>query len=390
MDRFSNTHNLRPNLTNEVNTIHTNPTQDEKSSIIISYKKQKQFPLSKTTFQRPQQAANTYININRSILGNQQTPFTEKKFSEIRTETESIYNALRNFENSAYNYHDKYDKIKNDATGKGKWEKFKSARNDLLNNPDTIDSTINLQNTKAYKNLKHRKQTSLLERHLSGSPLSTKLDPLTGVFRDTKTGLYAQLKSLEDGSGDYALCFGSTGVGRMTMMQIKVDINQVLNQKTVPAAYLQAVELATELIKQTGIFGATIKVTGQSMGGGIANYVGMKLGIESACYNPAALGQAAIKDLKNSGCLTAENLNKQKIIRQSHDIISGEKNQKKIAQLANFFSSKKVATPQHLGPTYVAKKTDIPSLNGVTRGFQFRHFTSSFQPFYDTSNTQAT
>jgi hypothetical protein len=139
------------------------------------------------------------------------------------------------------------------------------------------------------------------------------------------------------------------------------------------------------LIKETG---AEITVTGQSMGGGLANYVGMKLGIKSVCYNPAALGQAAIKDLEKNGCITVKNLNIQKIIRQKGDIVSGEKNQKKIARLANFFTSEKVGIPQHLGPTFIANKTDIPSLNGVTRGFQFRHFTSSFQPFYDYSNTQ--
>jgi hypothetical protein len=191
------------------------------------------------------------------------------------------------------------------------------------------------------------------------------------------------------------------------MMQTKVDIAQVLNQKTVPAAYEQAFELTKFLqnvLKQKkqvewnslGI-NATVNnsdlvftVTGQSMGGGIANYVGMKLGIESVCYNPAALGPAAIKDLKDDGRLTSENLSKQKIIRQKGDLVSGEKNQKKIAILASILTFHTVKKPQHLGQIYVANKADIDATNSPKRGFQFRHFTSSFQPFYDYIKTQAT
>ncbi len=253
---------------------------------------------------------------------------------------------------------------------------------------EVIDKKNSLQASPAYIQLRGTRNQSYLEKILADSPLSTKLDPLTGVFRDSKTGLYAELKLLVNKPRKYVLCLGSTGVGRMTMKQIKVDIAQVQNKTKVPSAYEQAVDLVAELIKELSKSGANIIVTGQSMGGGLANYVGMKVGIESVCYNPAALGQAAIKDLKRSGSLTAENLNKQKIIRQKGDIFSGENNQKNIAQLANFFSSEKVERPQHLGPTFIANKIDNPPLNGITRGFELRHLTRSFQPFYDYSNTQ--
>jgi hypothetical protein len=118
--------------------------------------------------------------------------------------------------------------------------------------------------------------------------------------------------------------------------------------------------------------------------------VGLKLGIESACFNPAALGQAAIKDLEKSSRLTSDNLSKQKIIRQKGDLVSGEKNQKKIAILASILTFHTVKKPQHLGQIYVANKADIDATNSPKRGFQFRHFTSACKPFYDYSKTQAT
>jgi hypothetical protein len=385
MDRTSSSHNLRTTDTSQVNPSNTDQTQSKKPSGIVSFEKQKQFTLPKTAFNNPQQAAKTYVNINRAMLSDPQTPYKDGKFSEVRAETEDVYKALLNFERSVFKYHDKYDSTQNDPTKIAQWKKFKSERSALSEKNEAIGDEKNLQASTGYKTLSGTRNPSKLERLLAGSPLSTNLDPLTGVFRDSKTGLYAELKPLGSTSGKYVLCFGSTGVGRMTMKQIKVDIAQVLNKTKVPAAYEQAAKLATELIKETG---AEITVTGQSMGGGLANYVGMKLGIESVCYNPAALGQAAIKDLEKNGCLTVENLNIQKIIRQKGDIVSGEKNQKKIARLANFFTSEKVGIPQHLGPTFIANKNDNPLLNGVTRGYQFRHFTSSFQPFYDYSNTQ--
>ena len=409
MDGTSSNHRLSSTLPNEIDSIITDQTQKDKPSGIVSVSYQRNFTSSLTSSQRltpsahPKRAPNTYVNINRLKLGDQQNTYKEKEFSKIRSDTEHIYDALRNFERSAIRYHAKYDTTQNDANLNKDWNKFKSIRNELLINPSEINSQNNLQTRQEYKDLVGTRNASNLETFLSDSPLSSKLDPLTGAFRDPATGLFAELKSV--GGGKYALCIGSTGVGRMTMKQTKVDIAQVLNQRKVPAAYKQAVELTKVLhnvLKQQmqdewnrlEIEGTVqdsdliFTVTGQSMGGGIANYVGLKLGIQSNCFNPAALGQAAIKDLKDSGRLTPENLNKQKIIRQKGDIISGEKNQKKIAQFANIFIPN-VDTPQHLGQIYVAKKTDIPSLNGVTRGFQSRHFTSSFQPFYDYSNTQA-
>jgi hypothetical protein len=456
MDRTSSSHNLRTTLTSQDNSINNKQTQDEKSSVIVSLGKQKQFTLPKTAFNNPQQPTKTNENINRIILGDEKIkPYKDGKFYEIQSETRPIYYALRNFEHSAYKYNIKYDKKNNDTELETAWSNFKIARDVLSkieDSPKTEDSSktnetnvylkkytqvtsllykkeidemteninqmklkidrielqiakgnttlhnkLNLLNREldSLNNIKDQKeqiglrtQTSL-ETYLADSHLRTKLDPLTGIFRDTKTGLYAELKPLKD--GNFALCFGSTGVGRMISKQIKVDIDQVLNQKKVPAAYTQAVDLAAELIKEVCLFGSEITVTGQSMGGGIANYVGLKLGIKSVCYNAAALGGAAIQDLQKStyktennierACLDKDNINNQIQVRRNRDVFSGEKQQIKISQFANIFYDN-VVTPQNIGPIFVAHDSDIPLQNGKPEGTKSRHRTSTFDAFY--------
>jgi len=406
MDRTSSSHNLRTTDTIQDNSINNKQTQNAKPSGIVSLKYQSitsSLTSTKrlTSTEHPKRAPNTNVSINCKILGDEKTnPYKDGKFADIKEETRDAYNALTSFENSVIKFHKAYDSIKNDPTKIEQWKEFKSERNSLSQKNEAIDEKNNLQASPEYITLSGKRQPSDLEKLLAGSPLSTKLDPLTGVFRDSKTGLYAELKPLGSKPGNYALCFGSTGVGRMTMKQIKVDIDQVLNQRKMPAAYKQAVELTNFLnnaLKQKKQnewnmleIKDTVKnsdlnftVTGQSMGGGIANYVGLKLGVKSVCFNAAPLGGAATKDLKNSGCLTKENIALSTIINQDNDIVAAKKYQKIISQLAD------VDEPQNIGQIYVAKKTDIPDENIQTRGYQARHLTSSFHRFYYPENIQA-
>ncbi len=90
MDRTSSSHNLRTTDTSQENSINTKPTQNTKPSGIVSFEKQKQFTLPKTAFNNPQQAAKTYVNINRAMLSDPQTPYKDGKFYEVRAETEDV------------------------------------------------------------------------------------------------------------------------------------------------------------------------------------------------------------------------------------------------------------------------------------------------------------
>ncbi len=87
MDRTSSSHNLRTTDTSQVNPSNTDQTQSKKPSEIVSFEKQKQFTLPKTAFNNPQQAAKTYVNINRAMLNDPQTPYKDGKFSQVRAET---------------------------------------------------------------------------------------------------------------------------------------------------------------------------------------------------------------------------------------------------------------------------------------------------------------
>ncbi len=87
MDRTSSSHNLRTTYTSQVNPSNIDQTETKKPSGIIRFEKQKQFTLPKTAFNNPQQAAKTYVNINRAMLNDPQTPYKDGKFSQVRAET---------------------------------------------------------------------------------------------------------------------------------------------------------------------------------------------------------------------------------------------------------------------------------------------------------------
>jgi putative lipase involved disintegration of autophagic bodies len=70
----------------------------------------------------------------------------------------------------------------------------------------------------------------------------------------------------------------------------------------------QALELAKTIQDKLAAKGQTLELTGHSMGGGVANYVGLKLNLPAVCYNSAALGRACLKDI---GEANLENLKKQ-------------------------------------------------------------------------------
>ena len=115
------------------------------------------------------------------------------------------------------------------------------------------------------------------------------------------------------------------------------------------------------------------------MGGGIANYVGLKLDIQSFCFNAATLGGGCQEDLKNQ--LTADRLKKQIHINQKGDIVTSSKTQNKIASLANLINKKTVA-PKNIGIVYkieAANREDsITNLNPLDR-----HFLTSFDLVFD-------
>ena len=63
---------------------------------------------------------------------------------------------------------------------------------------------------------------------------------------------------------------------------------QALTGKT-EGQYDDALELIKELLKKEGIDASNLTLTGSSLGGGLAAYVGSQLGIETVTFNAAGV-----------------------------------------------------------------------------------------------------
>lgn len=155
----------------------------------------------------------------------------------------------------------------------------------------------------AYAAAKNDRPDSLMEQLLpSGGGLRQKLDPFSGAFRDPATGLYVELKKLPDNNGKpcYAMCITGTGKGHATRAQLANNLLNFVGVGGVPRSYQQAAELAAALQKKIAAEGGELCLVGHSLGGGIANYAGLKTNLNATCYNPAALGGACLTDLEKN------------------------------------------------------------------------------------------
>lgn len=162
------------------------------------------------------------------------------------------------------------------------------------------------------------------------SAFASKIYPLTGGIRDTRTGLYAQLVPDTFNSSEYFLCFPGTGAMNNLDKQWSTNIDNFLSDK-VPTSFEQAVQLTAEIQQAVIAKEAHLTLVGHSLGGGIANYVGLKLGIESVCFNPAGMGKACLADLDND--ITPERVNQQTHLVIEDDLASDSKAMKLLLQM---------------------------------------------------------
>lgn len=153
-----------------------------------------------------------------------------------------------------------------------------------------------------------RTEESELERLIpKNHPLRSKLDPMTGGLRDPSTGLYADMKKVGEGpDAKNVLILGGTGVGKMNTKQVLADIGQ--GAGGIPANYKQADQLASLLKSELDKEGVKMETTGHSLGGGLANYTGLKNGIPCTCFNAAALGPGTRNDIPKDNLKNAKDL----------------------------------------------------------------------------------
>lgn len=222
---------------------------------------------------------------------------------------------------------------------------------------------------KAYDKIKGQVRpdnNSALENLLpSDSTFRRDLFPFTGGLRDPKIELYAELRELPkdiNGKKNYVLCFVGTGRVAAIRAQMKTNVTQFAGMGGVPEAHKKALILTQELQKIINEKGGTLSLTGHSLGGGICNYVGTKLGIESTCFNSAALGGACVDDLKKSQSLSEENLKKQTHIRIKGDPVSSPRAQKVFSFLLGMAAKINIQVPQFIGKIYEAGKSDFTNV----------------------------
>ena len=162
------------------------------------------------------------------------------------------------------------------------------------------------------------------------SVFKAKIYPLTGGIRDTHTGLYAQLVPKHLDSKDYFLCFPGTGAMNNLDKQWRTNVVNAIGD-TVPKAFRQAVELAAEIAQAVQSDNGTLTLAGHSLGGGIANYVGLKLGLESICFNPAPMGKACVEDVMSD--IRQEDVQRQTHLVIEDDLVSDSKPMKLLHQM---------------------------------------------------------
>ena len=192
---------------------------------------------------------------------------------------------------------------------------------------------------------------------LKGTDFAKLIDPVTGGFSDPSSGLYCELKPLNMNSMSqvtgYVLCFPGIKTGAIFKTQLISSVKQFLGVGGVPTMHSQALELAKTIQDKLATEGKSLELTGHSMGGGIANYVGLKLNLPAVCYNAAALGRACLKDI---GETHLENLKKQTHIRLEGDFAT---HPSVTRQLMAFFTlGKNNYVPRNIGVINEIKTSD--------------------------------
>jgi hypothetical protein len=213
---------------------------------------------------------------------------------------------------------------------------------------------------KAGLTVSSRTTQSTMAKLLTDPKYKALIDSATGGFRDPSTGLYCELVPLTQDTNSaistvtgYVLCFPGVGSANMHSTQLLSSVKQFLGVGGVPTMHSQALELAKTIGDKLAAEGKTLELTGHSMGGGIANYVGLKLNLPAVCYNAAALGRACLKDI---GETTLENLKKQTHIRLEGDFATHPSVTRKL--MAFFTLGKNNYVPRNIGVINEIKTSD--------------------------------
>ncbi len=208
--------------------------------------------------------------------------------------------------------------------------------------------------------------------------LEGKINKEKGAFQDHATGLYFEIHTKKQKKAElpaYVVAFPGTGIPGMIGTQWTNNIRQITGRGGVPPAYRQAEQLIAQITLHLPP-GATLELTGHSLGGGIANYVGLKHDLPSTCFNAAALGKGCLEDL---GDIPRDRLEKQLHLRIKSDWMSSARVLKKIQTLS---SSLIPYAPRQVGKVYT-----LPNKHAGSLDFRDQHVSAAFRDFYEPKKT---
>ncbi len=285
---------------------------------------------------------------------------TDLTFDEtVRASTQIYHNVISDYETNAHNAFIKDQTLR--GTGHLKnYAAFKDERRAALSS--SKKNPIDVSKSSSYQELSNNRRLaarsafdpldgdSPMEKYLPpGSKFRRALEPELGSVRDIRTGLNAQLVRSEGrprGTPDrYILAFPGTGVVNSAGKQWLTNITQFLGIGGVPKMYRQALELAQEIQQQLPD-GCKLELCGHSLGGGIASYVGLSLGMKAVGFNSSPLGADCIKALRKAGALTPDRLENLTQIRTEGDPVTSRTVNTLLTRLASSDALSALRVPQ--------------------------------------------
>ena len=277
--------------------------------------------------------------------------------AESKTLTAGLFNALDDTIRTAREHFDRQHRLP-------AYAKFKQAREGMHKPGSDFTAKLSyttiasqrLQNTAALRGDDDDGRSELEKLLPVDSSFRRLLEPATGSIRDVRSGLNADLTCRQGPPPVCRLVFPGTGLVDTTGVQLGVNIRQFLGIGGLPAAYQDALQLAQE-IQASLPPGTKLELGGHSLGGGIATYVGLKLGLKSVGFNAAMLGPACMKDLQKSGCLTAERLANVHQVRIEGDAVTSRKVNKLLVALTSFGMLFPSRVPRLLGQLHQISTT---------------------------------
>lgn len=197
------------------------------------------------------------------------------------------------------------------------------------------------------------------------SELLRYVSPINGDFRAPGAGIVAGLRFETVRNGDKesrvpVLAFPGTGSGAMIRAQMKTNIRQFLGLGGPPKAYLLGAELAKTVRSQWPSESAAPQLVGHSLGGGVASFAAAMNDLPSLSFNPAALGGASLRYLRDNSPTFQTVSIKQTVIRVKNDHVSSPAMQDRLAAAISLCMDPRFETPTHLGEIHVIPREKLP------------------------------